>query len=360
MTPGSENQQVVPGPHPDDAPIFVVGTGRSGTTLMRQMLNAHPRIHLTHEGFFYAYSRFAGLQRSANAWLDRYFGTYSFAWMRLDPDEVRNEVPDNLPLKRIREAFLAVMRCKARQLGKPRYGEKSPLDVAFLGRIFSDFPDPRVIYMMRDPRATVASLDRMPFAAPSTLVNSILCAQQYKMLKIHQTRVHEVRLEDLIAAPREVMQQVLEFLGEPWDEAVLDHTAHAPNDDLPPLPWFDSARKKKVGPDPGSPSWKAQLGPAWIRTIERINREGMVHHGYKPLEMAREPGRTRQVLVQLGDVPAVWLSGWRAWRMGRRIKAHFSGKKDYDPQRAMEDQFNLNRKAWKLYPGFVMPRVPRP
>ena len=39
----------------DESPIFVIGTGRSGTTLLRQMLNAHPRIHITHEAGFYSY-----------------------------------------------------------------------------------------------------------------------------------------------------------------------------------------------------------------------------------------------------------------------------------------------------------------
>lgn len=326
---------------------------------MRQMLNAHPRIHLTHEAFFYAYARHAVLQESASAWLERYFKTFSFAWTGLDPDEVRAELPAELPRNRISETFLAVMRCKARRMGKPRYGEKSPLDVAHLGRIFSDYPDPKVIYMMRDPRATVASLDRMPFATPSTLLNSILCARQFDMLRYHRARVHEVKLEELIARPREVMQEVLAFVDEPWDDAVLEHTEHAPVDDVPPLPWFDNARHKQVRSDPGSTSWQAQLGPAWIRTIERINRAPMERYGYRPLELPREPGRARQVFVQLGDVPAMWVSGWRAWRMSRKIRAHFAGKRTYDPQRAMEDHLDLNRKAWKLYPGFVMPRVPR-
>ena len=42
---------------PDKSPIFVIGMGRSGTTLLRQMLSAHPRIHNTHEAFFYAYAQ---------------------------------------------------------------------------------------------------------------------------------------------------------------------------------------------------------------------------------------------------------------------------------------------------------------
>jgi hypothetical protein len=56
---------------PGDAPIFVIGTGRSGRTLLRQMLNAHPRIYITHEAFFYSYASQAKPGTSATEWLER-------------------------------------------------------------------------------------------------------------------------------------------------------------------------------------------------------------------------------------------------------------------------------------------------
>src|SRR5436309_1877627 len=96
--------------NPDESPIFVVGTGRSGTTLLRQMLNAHPRIHVTHEAGFYSYTRHAPPALSASAWLERYFQTYSFAWLGLDPQVIRDELPPDLPRARIAEAYRAIMR----------------------------------------------------------------------------------------------------------------------------------------------------------------------------------------------------------------------------------------------------------
>ncbi len=345
-------------PSPDDAPIFIIGTGRSGTTLLRQMLNAHPRVYITHEAFFNTYAHYTPRTVSASQWLERYFSTFSFAWMRVDPAEVRAELPAQLPRERISEAFRAVMRCKARQYGKSRYGEKSPLDVVNLARIFKSFPDPRVIYIMRDPRATVASLRRMPFATSSTLMNSLLCAQQLRLLRPHLKSIHTLRLEDLIADPRPAMRRVLEFLGEPFDEAVLDHTAHSPTDDVAPFPWFESAKFKNPRPDPGSPPWQTRLSPAWIRIIERTNAFGMKHFDYPPADLPREPGRTRQYLLQLGEVPGLIASGFRAWRMEKRIRAHFEGRRRYDPQKAMEDHLKTNPGAWAEYPGFQMPRVP--
>src|SRR5579871_2540590 len=93
---------------PDDSPIFVIGTGRSGTTLLRQMLNAHPRIHVTHEAGFYSYARHAPPGLSATAWLERYFETFSFAWLHLDPQVVRDELPQNLPMEQVALAHRAI------------------------------------------------------------------------------------------------------------------------------------------------------------------------------------------------------------------------------------------------------------
>ena len=142
-------------PDPDRAPIFVIGTGRSGTTLLRLMLNAHPRIYLTHEASFNVGSSFIPRGLSGSDWLDLYLRSFSFAWLKLDPEEVRRELPAEFPRSELPRAFQAVMRCKARQFGRPRYGDKTPFHSSHLKRIFRDFPDARVVHIVRDPRATV-------------------------------------------------------------------------------------------------------------------------------------------------------------------------------------------------------------
>ncbi len=82
-----------------DAPIFIVGTGRSGTTLLRLMRNAHPRIHLTHEASFYPGTR-RPLRRAAGGqeWLDVYLRSFAFRWLGIHAADVRAVLPDSLPL----------------------------------------------------------------------------------------------------------------------------------------------------------------------------------------------------------------------------------------------------------------------
>src|SRR5262249_728542 len=151
-----------------------------------------------------------------------------------------------------------------------------------LERIFSDYPDPRIIYITRDPRPTVLSFNKMPFGTSSALLNSFICRIQFQHIQPYLDRILEVRLEDLTKDPRQVLQAILRFVGEPWDDAVLDHLKHSPVHDVPALPWFIGATREAPNQATSGGSWQKELSPAWIRLIERLNREAMERYGYRP------------------------------------------------------------------------------
>ena len=177
---------------PERSPIFVVGTGRSGTTLLRFMLSAHPRIYLTHEASFYVWESLL----PKDDFVESYLQTYSFRWMRVDPARVRARVVDP---GRSADAFTAVMREKAAQYGRVRWGDKTPGHTHFLKRIFEDFPEAKVVHIVRDPRATVLSLCRMPWASKSPYANAVYCELDWKKAEPFRERMLQVRLEDLLA-----------------------------------------------------------------------------------------------------------------------------------------------------------------
>ncbi len=340
-------------PDPDRAPIFVVGTGRSGTTLLRLVLNAHPRIYLTHEASFYLIRSGLPKEPSAEQFLGRYFRSAAFAFLGLSPEQVRSElgrVPDG---GRLPGAYRAIMRAKATGFGRVRYGDKTPLHAGRLGQIFADFPDARVVHMVRDPRGTVASLMRMPWAASSVGLNSLFCRRTLDQVAPFRDRICELTLDDLLARPRHVLERVLAFVGEPWDDAVLDHPAHTPAGDVPAFPWFAKAHRPIRAPT-GDPAWLTQLSPAWIRNIERLHTVSMARYGYEPARLPREPSFLDRQRARLADAPQVV----RSLAHRRSLLSMTRRGRVADPREVLACLLTWNPSAWAHYPGFVMPRLP--
>lgn len=340
---------------PDRAPIFVVGTGRSGTTLLRLLLNAHPRIYLTHEASFYLIGSGLSKGPSASQWLERYMRSAVFAWLRLNPALVRAELTAAGDPKEPKEAYRAIMRLKAARYGRVRYGDKTPLHAGRLDRILSDFPEARVIHVVRDPRATVASLMRMPWAASSVGLNNLFCLRSMRGVRPFSDRLLEIRLEDLLGDLEASLRRVLDFVGEAWHPDVLDHAQHAPLDDVPPFPWF-AAAKRPVRARAGRPVWLEQLDPAWVRNIEQLHRAEMERLDYSPVSLEREPSFLDRQRVRIADLPEVYHSLVHRRRLLRLTR----GQVVPDPREIMATLLSWNPAAWRLYPDFVMPSLPRP
>ncbi len=339
-------------PDPDTAPIFVVGTGRSGSTLLRLLLCAHPRIYVAHEASFYVWEALYPKKAPRRAFLDYFFQTFSFRWQGVDPAEVVAGLPDPLPTERVGEAFGAMMRLKAAQYGRPRYGDKTPSHAASLKRIFEDFPDARVIHIVRDPRGTVLSLSRMPWASASLWADAAFLEVERKQVLPFRDRLLEVRLEDLLADPRSEMGRVLEHVGEAWDEAVLDHPAHIPDHaDMPPLPWLSSARRP-LG-KPGA-RWES-MPPVHIRLVEWLTRHWMKQYGYERAALAQEPGRPKVAWAGLRSLPEAVRFAWQYIRLGLRYR----DPRNFESAETTRLFHTLNRESWSLYEDFEeMPRPP--
>ena len=337
-----------------DAPLFVVGSGRSGTSLLRAMLNAHPNLHLTHEASFYLDPRGNSLAGDGRAWFERYAQTFSFAFLGVARSEVTEEL-DDLPTPTRRDAVAAVMRAAARQRGKARFGDKTPAHAQQLATIAAEFPGARIVHVVRDPRGVVASLAAMPWATSSHGLNAFFAAQQVKAVGRFAAAggaVCTVRLEDLVVRPEEEMRRVLAFVGEDWDPAVLDHTAHGGGSDLPPFPWFAEAARPVTAPTGPPKPWT--LSPAWIRSVERTAAWTLREHGYERDTTIGEPSAADRLAAHAADAPEVAASIARA----ARAAALGLRRDPPDPNEALAAVCSVNPAAWDRYPGFEIPPVP--
>lgn len=334
-------------------PIFVVGNGRSGTTLMELMLSAHPRIYVCHESSFYSWFAKAMKNGRVEEYLEPYFTTLNFRWFRLRPEDVLERLSSPVPRAEAWRILEVIMRLKAAGAGRVRYGDKSPPHIWYLRSIFRDFPDARVIAMVRDPRGEVASVARMPWGCERDLPNCLINELARKAIDRQPQEILTVRLEDLQSDPRAQMQRVLEFVGEPWDEAVLDHPHHDPDPGrLPAVPWFSSS---------GAPvrvqgeSWR-RMSPRRLALIEAVCRKSMRRYGYEPADIPGKPGWFTIAWDLVASIPETVRYALAYMRMA----AYYSKPEHWDwyDERGRELTKRLNPRFWEEHPDFVLPQAP--
>lgn len=335
---------------PPAAPIFILGNGRSGTTLMRFMLNAHPDIYISEEVCYHFWLR--NVHGSYQRRLYQFFQSFNYAWLRMDPQDVLEGLPDPLDWPDAARVYLRILQCKAAQYGKSRYGEKGPLLTEELKQLFEQYPQARVIHMVRDPRAVVYSHFTMPWSTSSFIAANTMVWSNMHTLARYQDRVLTVKLETLLAAPEPELRRILDFIGLPWNARVLQHVNHLPENDGIPFPWLMEASKR---PRQKALSWSEAIPPAWIRLTESWNRKAMQDHGYQPLALAREPGAFERLMAIVKDIPQLTFTGWRLLR----ITLGFLVLPKSQTARYQSLLHSLNPDAWERQPDWS-PELPEP
>jgi glycosyltransferase involved in cell wall biosynthesis len=207
-----------------NGPIFVVGAGRSGTTLMRVMLDSHPRICCGPE--LKLLSDIAGQ-----------YQTFAGRAFRPVMESYGNTLAD--VQRQFRGFIEGLVENFRRASGKPRWAEKTPTNVDVMVPLGEIFPDARFIHILRDGRDVTCSLVTMDWINLSTgrkapMVENMTAAARYWRNTITAAReqaahpsltgrVLEVRYEALVTETAATMREVLAFIGEEWDDAVLTH-----------------------------------------------------------------------------------------------------------------------------------------
>lgn len=197
-----------------EVPVFIAGMPRSGTSLLDQIIHAHPRA--AGVGELDTLERFFAQAMAAyktDAPEGKRFGSLNrFKWNRAAEDYVR-EVAKMAP-------------------GAERIANKAIGNTRIAGLIARLFPKTRIIHIRRDPRDVAISCymgafnnDAMPW---TTSLEGVAHAYvQSERLMDHWKRaldvpILEVRYEQLVRDPATQLPRVIEFLGLEWDEACRD------------------------------------------------------------------------------------------------------------------------------------------
>jgi hypothetical protein len=197
-------------PKPEDAPIFVVGTMRSGSTMLRLILDSHPRIAIGAE------TGFVGGMLAAKAIPHWSYGKDWYHRLGWADDEFD---------ARLRDFYTGLFERYAAEHGKARWGEKTPFHTLHMEAMARLFPTAVFVGIVRHPGAVAASLrknfhysfgDALDYwrATNLAMIRAVDAAPE---------RFTLCRYEDLVRDAAPVLREMVAFLGEPWSDNLLAH-----------------------------------------------------------------------------------------------------------------------------------------
>jgi Sulfotransferase family len=242
--------------------IFVGGAPRSGTTLVQNMLDCHPKILGAPE--FLNLGRIVELRNRLRQGVDR--GAIDAFASAPEVDRLTAQLIENLLLP------------LADRHGAPYLSEKTPSNALVFRELLELFPEARCIFVLRDPRAVIASMLEVGTRAAAaqghptqpwtrSLPAAVAYVQRYfraarAAAAEAPERVLVLRYEALVTEPEAETRAICGFLGLPWTAAMLT-PASSPHPGEQAIIrteiWYDPASFRR-DPDPaGIDTWKERL-----------------------------------------------------------------------------------------------------
>ena len=280
---------------------FIVGVTRSGTTLLRLMLDAHPDLAIPPETHFVPSLIKATRKRGITCEEAHAIVTGHRQWgdFNLDSAQLleRYCALDRIDPETTIRAFFELY---AEREGKPRWGDKTPNYVKRMKQIENWIPEARFIHMIRDGRDAALSRFKRVLKEPPPMET---VAERW-VRKIEGARADgaglgyiEVQYESLVRDTEPELRRICEFLELPWHDSMLRYYERAADRleemhrDLPeaegkPLRPADHRKEAHVltskPPDPSRLArWKQDMPAADIAAFEGVAAPLLRELGYE-------------------------------------------------------------------------------
>jgi hypothetical protein len=291
-----------------DRPVFICGHPKSGTSLLRNLLDSHPELVVYPEetGFFRRYLPLAeGLPLAGKVDLADERLIHIFQWNQDNPPEHQRGFPDRdyswISYEAVKQAFHRRVEAEAfrhagdilsaailafgeatGQLGDQtrRWVEKSPYNERFADRIYSWWPQALCLHIVRDPRDNYLSYQRKhPEWKAETFATSWRDSTQKGLRNVSRYgsgRYRVVRYEDLVSNPEALIGEICGFL-EIQSAASLAEPSRAGRE------WGGNSmfgtRFQGIDADPAG-RWQSALPPEDAGLLWRLAGPEMSRLGY--------------------------------------------------------------------------------
>lgn len=289
----SEVRNVAPFP-------FVVGVARSGTTLLRAILDTHPEMAIPGESHFIPgmvkdrrrYESPSGFQ--GELFLDDLGRHPRFRRWELSEETARRSFRDEPPAT-LAAAFRRVYALFAEDRGKQRYGDKTPAYIHHISSIAGLFPEARFVHLVRDGRDVALSRLDHPTMSASPSDIAILWKRGIEKGRrmgrhLGAHRYREVRYEDLVKDPEEVTRSVCDFIELGFQPVMLSYHQRA-NEIIRPTRHPRSHGRINLPPTRGLRDWQTQMPPADIELFDILAGGLLEELGYERGGSRRSIGR---------------------------------------------------------------------
>lgn len=292
-------------PPVSQSPVFVVGSMRSGSTLFRLILDAHPHIAISEEtGFMGALAATKAIPnwRYGREWYGR------VGWSEEELDS------------RLRAFYAGMFERYAAGQGKRRWGEKTPFHSRHIPAMARVFPQAVFVGIVRHPGAVVSSLMKsfhygVQEAADYWESTNIDVLREGAALG--DERFALLRYEDLVRNPEPTLRELMVWLGEPWSDDLLRHQDVQVAKGAPRLVDGSTSTRDPI---------KAARADKWVDTMSAADREVVTATtgdlagflGYEP------GGATRPMSSENGSIHRMLLTGTELARMQHQSRGTIS------------------------------------
>jgi Sulfotransferase family len=210
---------------------FICGATRSGTTLLRLMLDAHPQLAIPGETHFIVPMIRASWRRarSPDELATQIVASERWGDFHLDENELRARLRALDPFN-CADAVREFFRLYAEKQGKQRWGDKTPGYVRSMRVVQKVFPEARFIHIIRDGRDVALSLVPRSWG-PSTFAEAAdnwrRRIEAARRQQPHLNHYIEVHYEDLVSDTGGVLRRVAEFIELDFDPAMVRYHERA-------------------------------------------------------------------------------------------------------------------------------------
>lgn len=198
-----------------ESPVFVIASVRSGSTLLRTVLNSHTRIRAPHE----LHLRTLRVQPTPG------FSEEAMLELGLDQVELEHVLWDR------------ILGLELQRSGKEIIVDKTPGNVFTWERLKYAWPKAKFLILLRHPEGVVSSLENRKSNTASRETLEANAVKYFEPLEKARKTLGglTLRYEELTAEPERVTREVCDYLGVPWEREMLDYGKHDHGRFLPNL-----------------------------------------------------------------------------------------------------------------------------